>query len=55
MSLLPFDCCVLFRPKASKTAALYLVRAIDKKGLEIECPVGKEIKTPLEYDQSGGG
>jgi len=47
--MIPFDICVVFRPKANKLAAAFFVRNIDQKGLEVELPVGLEMSSPGQY------
>ena len=48
-SLIPFDLCVTFKPRAGKTAVALFSRSTDEKGLVEGCPVGAKVASAASY------
>jgi len=51
-SLVPFDMCVSFKPKAGKVAVACFSRNTDAAGLAAECPVGAKVSSAESYHSS---
>ena len=53
VKMVPFDICVVFRPRAGELAATFFVRSIDEEGLKTEMPVGDAILTAEMHFEGG--
>jgi len=48
VNAIPFDCAVVYRPRAGETAVTFFTKKLDAEGIRLGCPVGKRIGSAEE-------
>ena len=52
VNMLPFDVCVVYKPRKGELACVFFVRNVDSAGLQAECPVGRLIESAEQVHAS---